>query len=283
MKKKIITILATFILAVVLSVLMDMQEAKAANVDLETFIKSVKAGEFVLSDEQRMEFETAVKSGDRDKELQIYREYFHESVEETAEVKTETAAVKAEADELAEEEAEEVEAAQVSDSGESYEQEDEEVEDTYIDENEYFTSEDAEDVVDPDGGEAAGTADSAAREIVLTDADYMALCKIVQAEAGGQGEMGKLLIANVILNRVNSPRFPNTVCQVVAQHGQFTPVRNGRYAAAVPDAETIRAVDRALNGENHAVGICYFKSIRSKSNWSHKVLAFVYGMHMFYY
>lgn len=48
----------------------------------------------------------------------------------------------------------------------------------------------------------------------LNDADYEALLKIVEAEAGGEDENGKLLVANVVLNRVNSNIFPDTVTGV---------------------------------------------------------------------
>ena len=51
----------------------------------------------------------------------------------------------------------------------------------------------------------------------LNDADYEALLKIVEAEAGGEDENGKLLVANVVLNRVNSNIFPDTVTGVVYQ------------------------------------------------------------------
>lgn len=292
MKKKIITILVTFTVAVIISMLMGKEEVSAANVDLETFIKSVEAGEFVLGDKLYSEFVEAVKSGNYDKQMQIYKEYFHESdstdkksVNSTSvltEVMVEEVEV-VEADEAIEKKSSSSSSELISASGEDYEAVADPDEEYYVDETEYFTSEDAEDVVNPDAPQGETVKDGASRETVLTDADYMALCKMVQAEAGGQGEMGKLLIANVILNRVNSPRYPNTVMQVVSQHGQFQPFRNGRYIAAIPDAETNRAVDRALSGENHAAGILYFKSIRSKSNWSHKTLAFVYGGHMFYY
>lgn len=65
----------------------------------------------------------------------------------------------------------------------------------------------------------------------LNDADYEALLKIVEAEAGGEDENGKLLVANVVLNRVNSNIFPDTVTGVVYQKEfgvcQFSPVSDG--------------------------------------------------------
>ena len=49
----------------------------------------------------------------------------------------------------------------------------------------------------------------------LSDRDYEALLRIVEAEAGGEDQNGKLLVANVVLNRVNNERFPDTVWDVV--------------------------------------------------------------------
>ena len=117
----------------------------------------------------------------------------------------------------------------------------------------------------------------------LSQAEYDALCKIVYAEAHTQGEEGMLLIANVILNRVNSYQFPSSVTAVIAQPGQFTPVRNGRFATAIPNAAAVSAVNRALSGENHVGAALYFKSNRSEASWTNKTLVLSYGNHSFYY
>ena len=58
--------------------------------------------------------------------------------------------------------------------------------------------------------------------------DYNVLLKIVEAEAGGEDLIGKIMVANVILNRVNSDRFPNNVTDVVYQKSQFSPISDGR-------------------------------------------------------
>lgn len=112
--------------------------------------------------------------------------------------------------------------------------------------------------------------------------DYNALCRIVQAEAGNEPQDGKLLVADVIINRVADPSFPNSIQSVINQGGQFTPVSNGAYSSAVPSADTIAAVNRALAGENISQGALYFKSVRSSSSWSTKTLLFNYGNHNFY-
>ena len=65
----------------------------------------------------------------------------------------------------------------------------------------------------------------------LGEEDYDILLRIVEAEAGGEDEDGKLLVANVVLNRMNADIFPDTVTGVVLQKekgvSQFSPVANG--------------------------------------------------------
>ncbi|MDD7403915.1 MAG: cell wall hydrolase [Butyribacter sp.] len=53
------------------------------------------------------------------------------------------------------------------------------------------------------------------------------MASIINCEAGGEGMQGKLAVGVVIMNRVKSKSFPNTIKKVVYQKGQFSPVRNG--------------------------------------------------------
>lgn len=96
----------------------------------------------------------------------------------------------------------------------------------------------------------------------MSDTDYNALLKIVEAEAGGEDENGKLLVANVVLNRVKSGIFPDTVTEVVYQREfgvcQFSPVSDGRINRVKVSEETKRAVDRAVYGEDISQGALYF-------------------------
>lgn len=99
-------------------------------------------------------------------------------------------------------------------------------------------------------------------EIILDEEDKMILYKIVEAEAGSEDRTGKILVANVVLNRVQSETFPDTVEAVVYQQDegvvQFSPVANGSFDRAVPDEDTIEAVDAALAGEDYSNGALYF-------------------------
>ena len=114
--------------------------------------------------------------------------------------------------------------------------------------------------------------------------DYNVLLKIVEAEAGGEDTIGKIMVANVILNRVNSDRFPNTVTEVVYQKSQFSPISDGRINTVSISQETLNAVERALNGEDYSNGALYFRSVRCNSTWFDNKLTRVteHGNHIFY-
>ena len=110
----------------------------------------------------------------------------------------------------------------------------------------------------------------AARRIPVSDEDYQILLRIVQAEAGGCDDKGKILVADVVINRVLSSRFPSSVKSVVYQQSQFQPVSNGRINSVKVTAETVECVDRALDGEDYSQGTLYFmnrKGAGSRAGW----------------
>ena len=128
--------------------------------------------------------------------------------------------------------------------------------------------------------------------IVLSAEDYNILLRIVQAEAGSEDETGRLLVANVVLNRVKSERFPGTVTEVVYQSSggkqQFCPVANGQIDHVKITRETINAVEKALNGEDISKGALFFVARKyadpEKMKWfdNHLKLLFSYGGHEFF-
>ena len=127
----------------------------------------------------------------------------------------------------------------------------------------------------------------AARRIKVSDEDYQVLLRIVQAEAGVCDEKGKILVADVIINRVLSGKFPGSVKGVVYQGSQFQPVSNGRINSVKVTAETIRCVDRALDGEDYSNGALYFmnrKASGRKAGWfdSRLTYLFAHGGHEFF-
>lgn len=126
----------------------------------------------------------------------------------------------------------------------------------------------------------------------LSDKDYEALLRIVEAEAGGEDQDGKLLVANVVLNRVTSEYFPDTVWDVVMQReqgvAQFSPTVDGRYQSVKVSEDTKKAVERALYGEDISQGALYFcareKADSEKLQWFDRKLTrlFAYGSHEFF-
>lgn len=122
----------------------------------------------------------------------------------------------------------------------------------------------------------------------LEEQEYQVLLKIVEAEAGGEDTTGKLLVANVVMNRVRSGHFPNTVHEVVYQKNdgkaQFSPTVDGRIDRVNVSQETIEAVARAMNGEDASAGALYFRSVKSNNGWFDRALNRVveHGNHIFY-
>ena len=118
------------------------------------------------------------------------------------------------------------------------------------------------------------------------------LQRIVEAEAGNEDEDGKLLVANVVLNRVDSDSFPDTVTEVVFQQSkgvtQFSPVASGRIHTVEVSEETVAAVERALAGEDISQGALYFAARKyassKKMRWFDEKLTFLFrhGGHEFY-
>ncbi len=126
----------------------------------------------------------------------------------------------------------------------------------------------------------------------LSDTDLEVLQRIVEAEAGNEDEDGKLLVANVVLNRMNSGLFPDTVSEVVFQRekgvSQFSPVSNGSYYRVHVSEETVSAVERALMGEDISQGALYFVARKyadsSKVLWFDRKLTYLFqhGGHEFF-
>lgn len=137
--------------------------------------------------------------------------------------------------------------------------------------------------------ETSGAAKEAANtKFSLSDRDYRVLLKIVQAEAGNCDKKGRILVANVILNRVKSDRFPDTITGVVYQRNQFSPVNDGSIDRCRVSKETVEAVKCALSGEDYSAGALYFMNRRTSSGknvrWfdNHLNYLFKHGSHEFF-
>ena len=130
------------------------------------------------------------------------------------------------------------------------------------------------------------------RILPYSEDEIRVLERIIEAEAGGEDADGKLLVANVVLNRVKDESFPNTITEVVFQKSngvtQFSPVANGRYEAVTVSQESKDAAQRALRGEDLSDGALYFaarKHANPKSmQWfdQNLTLLFQHGGHEFF-
>ena len=95
---------------------------------------------------------------------------------------------------------------------------------------------------------------------VPQDSDAYLLGAIIQCEADGESYDGKLAVGSVVLNRVKSSYFPNTVAGVIYQSGQFSPVTSGRLAyrlEAGVNSTCLQAAQDVLDG-NITVSCLYF-------------------------
>jgi N-acetylmuramoyl-L-alanine amidase len=126
----------------------------------------------------------------------------------------------------------------------------------------------------------------------ISDKEVKMLERIVEAEASGEDMVGKILIANVIFNRISDDAFPDTVKSVIFQQVdgdyQFSPIADERYWSVRISGETKKAVQRALKGEDYSKGALYFVARRrtktSSAKWfdNHLDWLFKHGGHEFY-
>ena len=124
----------------------------------------------------------------------------------------------------------------------------------------------------------------------FSEEDYQVLCKIVEAEAGDQDAKGRILVTNVIINRVKTEgKYGNTIKEVVfANNGktyQFSPTKpGGSYYNVTASELTIECVDRALRGEDYSEGALYFCMKTSSNSWFNTSLQFLFKHqdHYFY-
>lgn len=98
-------------------------------------------------------------------------------------------------------------------------------------------------------------------EVSFTEDDRYLLANLIYCEAGGEPYEGQVAVGAVVINRVLSSVFPNTLSGVIYQSGQFEPVSTGRLALALAEnratASCYRAADEAMSGVTN-VGTCVF-------------------------
>lgn len=127
----------------------------------------------------------------------------------------------------------------------------------------------------------------AAQTATIDDEELNCLAIGVYYESKGEPLAGQLAVADVILNRTTSGRFPTSVCGVLTQRGQFSFVKGGR----LPDVDTSRpawktavAIARIATQDlwdSPAEGALFFHARRVSPKWNHTRVASL-GNHVFY-
>ena len=144
----------------------------------------------------------------------------------------------------------------------------------------------ADGVVGPSTAAAIGVAVSGGQTTAsrggATSSDLYLLARLVHGEARGETYIGKVAVAAVVLNRVRSSQFPNTVSGVIYQQGAFTAVNDGQIYLT-PDSESIRAAQDALNGWDPSGGcIYYYNPAKTNNQWIRsRPVQIVIGRHYF--
>lgn len=114
--------------------------------------------------------------------------------------------------------------------------------------------------------------------------DLFWLSRVITAESGNQPLEGKMAVGNVVMNRVASPIFPDTIEGVLAQKNQFSTYKNGGLANRTPNAGSVIAAKLVLDGGEveETKGATYFDS--SDGSWASRNKTFVaaIGGHKFY-
>ena len=115
---------------------------------------------------------------------------------------------------------------------------------------------------------------------VSADADEVKLlAALIQCEAGNQPYDGKVGVGAVVLNRVKSGAYPNTIYGVIYASGQFTPAQNGTVARVYNSGKiydsNYQAAQAAINGETTVGGALHFRRVNGREGQ-------VIGAHVFW-
>lgn len=101
-------------------------------------------------------------------------------------------------------------------------------------------------------------------EVTFADGDKKLLANIIYCEAGAEPYAGKLAVGAVVINRVLSSKYPDTVVGVIYQKSQFSPVRSGRLelalAADKANADCYKAAEEAMSGVTNVGSCLYFRT-----------------------
>ena len=130
-----------------------------------------------------------------------------------------------------------------------------------------------------EGGGGDSTEDDCSASVVyynLTNEDRDMLLRIAMAEVGCEDCVDCLaLVMRTVLNRVESPLFPNNIYKVIHAENQFSPVASGSFATAKPNDKCHEALDLVINGWDKSQGALYFEACAG-SSWHSRNLELLF-------
>lgn len=118
---------------------------------------------------------------------------------------------------------------------------------------------------------------------ILSNEEIDLLARLVRAEAQTEPLEGKIAVACVVLNRVESPQFPDTIKDVIYAPGQFQPVQNGEINKPA-DEESLQAVQAALTEQRQLApgALFFYNPAIASSRWlDSRTTTLVIGQHAF--
>ena len=126
------------------------------------------------------------------------------------------------------------------------------------------------------------TSSTSSSSSTIVSADQKLLAKLVYAEARGESYKGQVAVAAVVLNRVSSSSFPNTISGVIYQTGAFSCVSNGSINNT-PNDTAVRAALDAMNGWDPTNGcLYYYNPGKTSDSWIRtRTVVTVIGNHYF--
>lgn len=108
------------------------------------------------------------------------------------------------------------------------------------------------------------------KSFVITKDDIYLMAQVVYAESRGETFDGKVAVASVILNRLVSPKFPDTISEVICQPNAFSCVK-GKKINIKPDKESFDAVYKAISGiDPTSESTFFYNPVISTSAWINK-------------
>lgn len=110
------------------------------------------------------------------------------------------------------------------------------------------------------------------------------LARLINGEARGEPYKGQVAVGAVVMNRVKSSEFPDTISGVIYQKGQFSCVTDGQFNKAIDEGSTVyKAAQEAINGSDPTNGCIFFYNPKtSKSKWLYtRTTVVTIGSHRF--